>query len=78
MHDLSAEDLAWNRYHNAVVVGRPSCALSLIELWDRPTSPSALRFAYHALCRAYRRGLDVMEHDTSLHTAAVAEITRHE
>lgn len=63
MTALPPEDLAWNHYHNAIVVGRPSCALALLALWDRPRSPSALRFANHALVRAYNAGLDVLEHN---------------
>lgn len=40
---------------------RPSCALSLLALWERPWSSNALRWANHALVRAYRAGLDVLE-----------------
>jgi hypothetical protein len=53
-----------------------SCAGALLSLWERPWSPTALRFAYHALCRAYRRGLDVMEADDSIHRPAVSALTQ--
>lgn len=57
------EDTARNRYRTIVVPytpGRSSCALSLLALWERPWSPNALRFAYHALHLAMSRGLDVL------------------
>ncbi len=41
--------------------GKPSCALSLLALWDAPWSPTAMRFAYHALARAYAVGCDPLE-----------------
>lgn len=50
--------------HDAYVArshGRPSCALSLLALWERPWSSNALRWANHALVRAYSAGLDVLE-----------------
>jgi hypothetical protein len=48
------------RYIDRVAQG-PSVAASLLDLWDMPWSPRALRFAAHALQRAYIRGLDVLE-----------------
>ena len=38
-----------------------SIAESLLALWDRPWSTTALRFAYHALHFALSRGLDVLD-----------------
>jgi hypothetical protein len=35
------------------VLARYPLALSLLALWERPWSPNAQRFAYHALRRAY-------------------------
>lgn len=57
---LSADPLDRYRAH---VVPQPhvSIAESLLALWDRPWSHMALRFAYHALARAQRAGLDVLE-----------------
>lgn len=37
------------------------CAKALLDMWERPWSPNAKRFALHALARAYRAGCDVME-----------------
>lgn len=53
---------ALDRYR-AHVVPQPhvSVAESLLMLWDRPWSSTALRFAYHACHHALVRGLDVME-----------------
>ena len=50
-------------YQVHVCGNRPSVALALLALWERPWSSSALRFANHALVRAYNRGCDVLEHD---------------
>lgn len=49
--------------YRAHVVPQPhvSIAESLLVLWDRPWSPTALRFAYHATRYAFSRGLDVLE-----------------
>ncbi len=41
--------------------GRPSCAMTLLALWDCPWSPTALRYAYHALQTALQCGCDVLE-----------------
>lgn len=51
--------------YRATVAPQPhvSIAESLLALWDRPWSGTALRFAYHALTRAQRAGLDVLEHE---------------
>jgi hypothetical protein len=41
---------------------KPSVALSMLALWERPWSTSALRWAAHILQRAYNHGCDVLEH----------------
>lgn len=48
-------------WYRARVAPDVSVALALLALWDRPWSSNAIRFAYHALHRAYARGLDVLE-----------------
>ena len=48
-------------YRARVCGDRPSVALALLALWERPWSPRALRFANHALVRAYNAGCDVLE-----------------
>jgi hypothetical protein len=50
-----------SEYVKHVTRGNPSCAFALLALWERPWSSTALRFAAHALQRAYTRGLDVLE-----------------
>lgn len=40
---------------------RPSCALTLLAVWERPWSSTTKRYAYHALHRALARGIDVLE-----------------
>lgn len=47
-------------YKHHVCVGKPSCALSLLALWERPWSTQALRFAAHALATARAAGLVVL------------------
>lgn len=56
--DHDASEAAYTAH---VIGNRPSCALGLLTLWDRPWSSRALRFAYHALHLALSRGLDVLE-----------------
>lgn len=46
----------------AIVGGQPSVALSLLALWERPWSSTALRWATHVLFRCRVRGIDVLEH----------------
>lgn len=50
------------RYHAKCVPGGVSVALALLEVWDKPWSPNAARFAYHALMRAWHHELDVLEY----------------
>lgn len=50
-------------YQSAVCGTAPSCALALLVLWEFPHSPRALRFANHALVRAFNAGCDVLEYD---------------
>ncbi len=49
--------------YRAHVVPQPhvSIAESLLTFWDRPHSPQAKRFAYHALRFALSRGLDPLD-----------------
>jgi hypothetical protein len=48
-------------YHLTVCFTRPSVALSMLALWERPWSTQALRFAAHILQRAWNHGCDVLE-----------------
>ncbi len=54
----------WDSYvQNVIPWGGVSCALLLLDVWERPWSPTAMRYANHALVRAYNRGCDVLESD---------------
>lgn len=57
---ITVSDPLLARYLDRIARG-PSCAASLLDLWAMPWSSRALRFAAHALQRAYNRGLDVLE-----------------
>jgi hypothetical protein len=59
-------------YSAHVCSSLPSVALSMLDLWERPWSTTALRFAAHILQRAYNRGCDVLEH-ASLTVACVPD-----
>jgi len=48
-------------YRIVVAHDRPSCALSLLALWDRPWSANAMRWANHVLTRAHNAGLIVLD-----------------
>lgn len=69
---MGAKTLAWIptlrvrtlAYSLFICTGRPSCALSLLDLWDRPWSSNAKRYVYHVLARAAQHGLDVAEHES--------------
>lgn len=52
------------RYTRRVTGGRESVAYALLDMWERPWSSRALRFAAHALCRMLVRGIDVLETPT--------------
>lgn len=55
---------ALDRYRSHVVPQpKVSIAESLLVWWDMPWSGQAQRFAYHALHRALRAGLDVLEYE---------------
>ena len=60
--DLTREE-SDDLYLVMVCYGRPSCAMSLLALWERPWSSHALRWANHVLVRAYNAGCDVLEHN---------------
>lgn len=58
---LSVDPL--ERYRSRVVPQpRVSIAESLLVWWDMPWSTQRQRFAYHALARALRAGIDVLEY----------------
>lgn len=58
--DISRED-SDALYCVMVCYGRPSIAFAMLQLWERPWSSSALRYAYHRLHVALAIGCDVLE-----------------
>lgn len=61
LHDAVAKLVERVGYRSVVCLGHASCALSLLELWERPWSGTALRYTAHVLLRARRLGIDVLE-----------------
>ena len=56
------EELVIVRYRLRVIPsGRASIATSLIDLWERPWSGTALRYACHAMHATIKLGIDVLE-----------------
>lgn len=60
MADISRDD-SDELYRVMVCYGRPSIAFAMLQLWERPWSPTALRYAYRRLHVALAIGCDVLE-----------------
>lgn len=59
LHESQAAALY--RYSHRVTQANTSVAAQMLQLWDRPWSSTALKFATWALHRARRAGCDVLE-----------------